>query len=122
MTINEPLAFIREAYLDRVLWLLQKKSGKFNATLDDDHWLIGLFDEKGLAKGEPIKMTRLGNKLNPEGRWGIFISSPVESFVEKGRGWVIETQNSVYELTQVNSVFDYFYKECRKVGFDPNRE
>lgn len=72
MTIEQSLAFVRETYPDRILWLLQKKSGKFNATLGDDHWLIGLFDENGLVKGEPIKMTRLANKLNPEGRWGYF--------------------------------------------------
>lgn len=120
MTINESISFVRETYPDRILWLLQKKSGKLNATLSDDHWLIGLFDEKGLVVGEPIKMTRLSNKLNPEGRWGIFVSSPIKSFTVRGRGWVIETQNSIYELTQLSSVFDNFLKECQKIGFDPN--
>lgn len=122
MTINQSVALVRETYPDKTLWLLQKKSGKPNATLSEDHWLIGFFDESSLREGFPIQMTRLANKTNPEGKWGIFTSSPVVDFQVQGSGWRIQTENSIYELTQVTSVFDNFLKECEKIGFDPHEQ
>jgi hypothetical protein len=109
--INQAIRQQKDKYPGETLWLLRKVTGKDNASLPSDHWVVGFGQEP--AVGERICMTRLANKEYPEGRHGCFESSPVRSFVRNHGAdlWVIQTQNSEYVLTRLSSsVFDGFMK------------
>jgi hypothetical protein len=82
------------------LHLITKITGKEGATLKNGYWLIGLLGE--LKVGEPIRVTRLANFYNPEGKWGEFTSTPVIRIVESDSPIKIaRTENSVYQIEEI---------------------
>jgi hypothetical protein len=99
--INQAIRQQKDKYPGETLWLLQKKSGKDNASLPSDHWVIGFGQEP--TEGERIVILRLANKEYPEGRHGWFESTPVRSMTRNDEAdfWVIQTENSEYKLEKL---------------------
>jgi hypothetical protein len=124
MTLPESAELMRQNYPKETLWSLEKKSEINPGNIPNNYWLIGLFKPDMLKVGEPISMSRLSNKFNPEGMHGWFTSSPIQSFtpLTDGSGFKVETENSIYEIKRLTSVMDVFYNEVEKSGFDIYRD
>ena len=105
-----------EQHPNQILWLLTKQESlKESASRPVGCWLIGTLAPMNPKVGEPLRIVRYANQDNPEGKWGMFTSTKVESVQNSLDGYVVKTQNSVYHLKQLNSVMDVIWNKAKEV-------
>lgn len=102
---------------NEILWLLTKQESlKENSSRPVGCWLIGTLAPMQPKEGQPLIMSRFANQDNPEGKWGIFRSTKVESVQNSVDGYIVKTQNSIYHLKQLNSVMDVIRNKAEELG------
>lgn len=117
------IKWMLEKYPNEVLWLLTKQESlKENSSRPVGCWIIGTLAPMHPKVGEPLIMARYSNQDNPEGKWGMFTSTKVESVQNSIDGYVVKTQNSVYHLRQLNSVMDVIWNKAKEVVENIDRE
>lgn len=110
------IRWMLEKHPNKVLWLLTKQESlKENSSRPVGCWLIGSLAPMHPKIGEPLIMARYSNQDNPEGRWGMFTSTKVESVQNTLDGYVVKTKNSIYHLKQLNSVMDVIWNKAKEV-------
>jgi hypothetical protein len=92
-----------------------------NSDVCEGYWVTGVI-LNGPTVGEQLTIIRDSNIKNPDGKYGIFNTSPISILDESNEGYtIITTRNSQYKLELIpeSKVFKEFYKECKRIGFDP---
>lgn len=97
------IEWMLEKHPNQILWLLTKQESlKENSSRPVGCWLIGSLAPMQPKEGQSLIMTRYANQDNPEGKWGMFTSTKVESLKNSVDGYVVKTQNSIYTLKKLN--------------------
>lgn len=72
------------------------KTINVNPNVKKNYWVEGILT-RDIKVGSSVKMWRMRNSKHPEGRFGLFETSPVKVI----KNSTFETENSVYRLRHV---------------------
>ena len=70
-----------------------------NSDIHDGYWAEGKLADIP-SVGEKLMIYRDSNSVNPDGKYGIFYSSPVQDLNHQENSIEIKTQNSIYKLEE----------------------
>lgn len=79
--------------MDEYVRITKVKTINPNERIYDSYWLEAVLS-RNIEVGQKMKGWRIRNIINPDGRFGLFESSPVKSI----SGDLVETENSIYEV------------------------